>query len=101
MKQLEIEFFWPLTEQIPLDLDYTQPEKPSLYGSGQLLSINGISGASWSTINTTPTVQFRPEPDAVGYWQIDKNLQCWRKNKPLWLHRKMTKLFFGWEWKDK
>lgn len=23
MKQLEIEFFWPLTEQIPLDLDYT------------------------------------------------------------------------------
>lgn len=24
MKQLEIEFFFPLTEQIPLDLDYSQ-----------------------------------------------------------------------------
>ena len=23
MEQLEIKFFWPLTEQIPLDLDYT------------------------------------------------------------------------------
>lgn len=23
MHQLEIKFFWPLTEQIPLDLDYT------------------------------------------------------------------------------
>lgn len=23
MQQLEIQFFWPLTEQIPLDLDYT------------------------------------------------------------------------------
>ena len=24
MHQLEIKFFWPLTEQIPLDLDYTR-----------------------------------------------------------------------------
>ena len=23
MRQIEIQFFWPLTEQIPLDLDYT------------------------------------------------------------------------------
>ena len=30
MKQLEIEFFWPLTEQIPLGLDYTGCEKPKL-----------------------------------------------------------------------
>ena len=30
MKQLEIDFFWPLTEQIPLDLDYTGCEKPKL-----------------------------------------------------------------------
>lgn len=27
MKQLEINFFWPLTEQIPLDLDYTPSTK--------------------------------------------------------------------------
>ena len=30
MRQLEIEFFWPLTEQIPLGLDYTGCEKPKL-----------------------------------------------------------------------
>ena len=29
MRQSEIEFFWPLTEQIQLDLDYTNCEKPS------------------------------------------------------------------------
>lgn len=39
MKQLEIDYFWPLTEQIPLDLDYTECEQPkiampSVIGSG-------------------------------------------------------------------
>jgi hypothetical protein len=28
--QKQIEFFWPLTEQIPLDLDYNNCEKPKL-----------------------------------------------------------------------
>ena len=28
MNQLEINVFWPLTEQIPLDLDYSNSEKP-------------------------------------------------------------------------
>ena len=30
MYQQEIKFFWPLTEQIPLDLDYSVCEKPIL-----------------------------------------------------------------------
>ena len=30
MYQQEIKFFWPLTEQIPLDLDYTDCDKPIL-----------------------------------------------------------------------
>ena len=30
MQQLEIKFFWPLTEQIPLDLDYTGCESSKL-----------------------------------------------------------------------
>ncbi len=28
--QLQLEFFWPLTEQIPLDLDYTACTRPSI-----------------------------------------------------------------------
>jgi len=30
MKQQEIQFFWPLTEQIPLDLDYNGCARPKL-----------------------------------------------------------------------
>ena len=30
MQQLSIDYFWPLTEQIPLDLDYTDCYKPQL-----------------------------------------------------------------------
>lgn len=30
MMQKEIEFFWPLTEQIPLDLDYPSNQPPKL-----------------------------------------------------------------------
>lgn len=30
MYQQEIRFFWPLTEQIPLDLDYTDCNRPQL-----------------------------------------------------------------------
>jgi hypothetical protein len=35
MQQLNIDYFWPLTEQIPLDLDYTDCKKPQLtYATG-------------------------------------------------------------------
>lgn len=33
MQQLNIEFFWPLTEQIPLDLDYEGCGKPKINDS--------------------------------------------------------------------
>ena len=31
MQQTQFEFFWPLTEQVPLDLDYTDCAKPQLF----------------------------------------------------------------------
>ena len=43
MRQLEIRYFWPLTEQIPLDLNYENCEKLKLTVSatdGQTLTIN-------------------------------------------------------------
>ena len=56
MKQLEIEFFWPLTEQIPLDLDYSVCEKPKLTGpivtSGQIFTLTDIN----QTFKTTFTI---------------------------------------------
>ena len=54
MYQQEIKFFWPLTEQIPLDLDYSVCQKPSLSipsvngSSGQTIAFNG-SSVTWST----------------------------------------------------
>jgi hypothetical protein len=54
MQQLSIDYFWPLTEQIPLDLDYTDCEKPRLTmpinsGVNTILVSNGGTGATTIT----------------------------------------------------
>ena len=55
MIQREIEFFWPLTQQIPLELDYSVCEKPRF--SLPINAINGtnlfINGGITSTTLTT------------------------------------------------
>ena len=58
MQQLEIEYFFPLTEQIPLDMDYSECiSQPSLYlsegskfvlGGSSILAVN-----QWVTVNTS------------------------------------------------
>jgi hypothetical protein len=96
MQQLEIQYFFPLTEQIPLDLDYSTCESPKIWTTGSLLVGNG--GTSWTTTNT---IQFRPDNDSVGYWKVGEGLQMHNKKKPSWLHRQMTKIFFGWKWENK
>jgi len=113
MQQLEIEFFWPLTEQIDLDLDFTLTEKyildkraeqlkNSTMISGSYLISNGdTSSTSWSTINVTPTFKFNPNPVTVGYWNIAENVQVYQEKKPRWVVRKMSELLLGWNWKDK
>lgn len=111
MTQLEIEFFWPLTQQTNLDLDfkpcqdYEEQKRKAMWAnstvsSGQYLISNG-GITTWSSINTNSTLAFKPAADAVGYWEINKDVQVWRKVRPHWLHQKMTKIFFGWEWKNK
>lgn len=53
MRQLDIKFFWPLSEQIPLDLDYYECEKPKHYFSHPLSGTFLISnGSTNSFINT-------------------------------------------------
>lgn len=53
MYQTEIKFFWPLTEQIPLDLDYANCERPSLSyplnnTTSQAYTIS--NGGTWTTM---------------------------------------------------
>ena len=53
MRQLEIDFFWPLTEQIPLGLNYEGCEKPKLSvpnDSGLTYTI--ANGGTWNTTIT-------------------------------------------------
>jgi hypothetical protein len=66
MLQQEIQFFWPLTEQIPLDLDCTDCNKPKYYCSG-VNSIGAIPGStSYSLAPIMTGFQIRPTPVSVG-----------------------------------
>ena len=103
MQQLEIQFFFPLTEQIPLDLDFTDCDKPKLWtiagASGSLLTSNGgIGSTTWAI---PQTISFMPSNESVGYWKVGDGLQMHNKKRPNWLHQKLTKILFGWEWMDK
>jgi len=75
--QLEIQYFWSLTEQIPLDLDYTDCSKvytvplPGIGGSGGILP-NGTS-ASWA-VSTTLNI----EPNRMTV-SLDKPVPWYRK----------------------
>ena len=72
MQQIEIQFFWPLTEQIPLDLDFTDCPSPYYYlkAEGQPLSGPFTTGMTfvqppqtWSTLSIdAETIQFSKLP---------------------------------------
>jgi len=55
MQQLNIEYFFPLTEQIPLELDYTDCAKPKLWttiDSGLTLTVGTGGTTTWTTMST-------------------------------------------------
>ena len=102
--QLEFKFFFPLTEQIPLGLDYTDCERPKLtYSSG--MTISGATGATWittaSNINTsdisTATLKVSKADEIVGYFEIGP-LQVGREKEPNILQKFIYKLL-GFNWK--
>ena len=53
MRQLDIEYFWPLSEQIPLDLNYSDCEKPKHYYSHPLSGTFLISSGEVSGITSS------------------------------------------------
>jgi hypothetical protein len=61
MNQLEIKFFWPLTEQIPLDLDYSNCERPKLTIDSTGILIGNTNGLYISTGATSITPFLRIE----------------------------------------
>jgi hypothetical protein len=107
MQQLEIQYFFPFTEQIPLALDFTPSEdyeraKRNLVTTTTLKDWLITNGATATTIvSYAPTLEFISSPKSVGYWLVTESLHIWRETKPNWLHRKYTEFILGWKWKDK
>ena len=100
--QLEFKFFFPLTEQIPLGLDYTDCEKPKLYVPHNSIgyTIAGTTGATWVTTSTdisTATLKVAKPDDIVGYFEIGP-LQVGREKEPNFIQKLIYKLL-GFNWK--
>ena len=78
MQQLSIDFFWPLTEQIPLELDYTDCAKPQLTYPFTLNSPITISngGTGITTITAarlqldvdTTVIKLNTKPPLIRRW---------------------------------
>ena len=96
-RQTEIEFFFPLTEQIPLGLDYTGCEKPKL----TVTAIGGTTGfyfANTTISNIAPTLSVQPQ-NSVGQLKIG-GISVGLEKQPTWYQKVVFKLL-GFNWKDK
>lgn len=96
-RQTEFQFFWPLTEQIPLDLDYTdcvKKEQKVLFSTGTTVS---FVEPTWTT-NIAPQLTVKPI-DSVGELQIG-GIHVGMESEPKWYQRLLYKAL-GFNWKDK
>ena len=76
MRQVEIQFFWSLTEQVPLDLDYANCEQPKLYTTATTGSYILNTGGTYTT-------------QIVGNFQIDADNTTFKTSKKPNIIRKM------------
>lgn len=89
MHQQEITFFWPLTEQIPLDLDFSQCSPHQYYIRAQGIAgthgpINtGMVYVSNATITNSTT---------LSGWDIGT------KKEPSKIRKYLMKFLIGWKW---
>lgn len=81
MYQQEIRFFWPLTEQIPLDLDYTPCQNPAV----QVYSIDCGTSVNFAQPTTWTTASFHGDVDT-------KKLSIVLDKKPNFVVRWLYKL---------
>ena len=96
MHQLQIEFFWPLTEQIPLDLDYTGCDTTTKLAFSTGTSV-AFAQPTWAT-NIAPTLTVSPI-DSKGTLSIG-GVSVGLEKEPSWLQKILYKAL-GFNWKDK
>jgi hypothetical protein len=111
MQQLEIPFFYPLTEQIRLDLDFTLSEQwneewrkkqeITYPYTGSLLTVGhgGTGVTSWS-LPVTSSFVVKPSTKNVGKWEISESMFVYRPTKPNAVIRFMAKYLLGFKWHD-
>ena len=112
MQQIEIHYFWPLTQQVPLDLDFTPSETWILEWrkrqwnttapSGSFLISNGGTGVtSWSQpVFNSFVIRPTPTEKSVGSWEITTGTFVYRPTKPNAIIRFMAKYLLGFKWHD-
>jgi len=110
MQQLEMSFFYPLTEQTLLDLDFTSTEEwivewrkrqwntNTLATSGSVL-IGGAGITSWSQ-PVTSSIVIKPFAKNVGKWELSESMFVYRPTKPNAVIRFMAKHLLGFKWHD-
>lgn len=97
MYQQSIQFFWPLTEQIPLDLDYADCDKPKLYSNATTIAFDS---PTWTTVATNIAPQLTITPiDSVGQLSIG-GINVGLETQPKWYQKVLFRLL-GFNWKDK
>jgi len=96
MQQLEIQYFWPLTEQIPLDLDYSECFKPSISSTGNCGNCGNWTGPSSISQQYQLVIENK---ETVGYVKVG-NMNVGLPKKPKWYSRIFYKLL-GFDWKEK
>jgi hypothetical protein len=101
MQQLQIEYFFPLTEQIALDLDYTktidyenEKRKKLLVNSITLSTVSSVGSFAPLTL-TTNAIDWN-NSTRLGNWEIENS-----KKKPGFLQKIMMKNIFGMKWMGK
>jgi hypothetical protein len=113
MQQLEISFFYPLTEQILLDLDFTSAEewiaecqkKEKIINytyDGSLLTVGygGTGTVTWTNQPVTSSFVIKPYTKNVGKWEITDSMFVYRPTKPNAVIRFMAKHLLGFKWHD-
>jgi len=98
MQQLEIEYFFPLTEQIPLELDY-EPSRLYAKELNRQRCIDGVTipvstgGTGYVLMSTGSNVGWYT---TLGDWEIPS-----KKKQPSKFQKFMMKYFLGWKWMGK
>ena len=113
MQQLEFEFFWSLTEQQTLDLDFTPSEQwiaewrnkqwsPVTLDGSYLITSGGTGVTSWIGATSSHQTEFviRPSEKNVGKWEITDSMFVYRPTKPNAVIRFMAKYLLGFKWHD-